>query len=205
MNTWAVLAAKEAAVASGLGAGIVPAVGAGSLDGFALGALMSGTCILMLTSPRRGRRRGLAAAASGRALAAARERHQPAMPEPAGPEPAVPDAVLPRAAGPEAVPGAVLPHAAGPEAARDVTAGYRAPITVPAPQPDENGAEAEDREEVAGGGGYRSRHRLADQGVSSRRSGTRRNSPRHAAPPASFSSRMTGRIAGRALAGGARS
>jgi hypothetical protein len=164
MHTWAVLAAKEAAIASGLGAGIVPAVGAGSLDGFALGALISGTCILMLTSPRRGRRRGLAAA-RGRALAAARE-------------------------------------PAGPEAAGDVAAGYPAPVTVPAP-PDENGAEAEDREDVAGGG-YRSRHSLADQGVSSNRSGARRNSPRHAAPPASFSSRMTGRTAVRALAGGAR-
>jgi hypothetical protein len=160
MHTWAVLAAKEAAIASGLGAGIVPAVGAGSLDGFALGALMSGTCILMLTSPRRGRRHG---------LAAAREQHHPVMAEAPG----------------------------------DVAAGHQAPVTAPAPPPDENGAEAEDREDLAGG--YRSRHSLADQGGGSKRSGTRRNPPRHAAPPASFSGRMTGRTAVRALAGGARS
>ena len=114
MFTWAVLAAKEGAIASGLGAAIVPVVGAGSLGGFAIGALMSGTCILMLTSPRRGRGRGLASA-------------------------------------------------------------------------------------------VRSRHRLPDQNESSKRTGARRSTPRHAAPSASFSARMAGRIGARALASGARS
>jgi hypothetical protein len=53
-------------------------------------------------------------------------------------------------------------------------------------------------------GGYRSRHRLSDRNVSSQRSVTRRGTPRHAAAPASFGSRMTGRIAVRALATGVR-
>src|SRR5216683_1267571 len=84
MFTWAVLAAKEGAIASGLGAAIVPVVGAGSLDGFAFGALMSGTCILMLTSPLRGRRRS-PASASGRQAMAAHGKD----PEEAGDEPQI--------------------------------------------------------------------------------------------------------------------
>jgi hypothetical protein len=151
MNTWAVLAAKEAAISSGLGAGIVPAIGASSLDGFAIGALMSGTCILMLTSPRRGRRHDLAASSEL-------------------------------------------------EAADD-----RVEIAVPSPEPDESDSATRQRRDVAEDGGYRSRHRLPDQGLGPRQPGSRRSSPRHAAPPASFSSRMTGRIAVRALVGGARS
>lgn len=63
MNTWAVLAAKQAIVASGLGASVVPVAG-GSVDGFAIGAVISGTCMFMLTSARG--RRPAAAQAGGR-------------------------------------------------------------------------------------------------------------------------------------------
>src|ERR1039458_6605955 len=56
MHMWAAWAAKEAAVATGLGGGVVPALGARSLDGFAVGALMAGACFLALTGSRRSRR-----------------------------------------------------------------------------------------------------------------------------------------------------
>lgn len=37
-------------------ASAAPAIGTGSLDGFAIGALMSGACALAITAPRRARR-----------------------------------------------------------------------------------------------------------------------------------------------------
>jgi hypothetical protein len=83
MSTWAVLAAKQAVIATGFGAGLVPAIGTGSLDGFVIGAAMTGACFTALTAPGRARRRaaamaiaetagtGLAAAASATAVAGA--------------------------------------------------------------------------------------------------------------------------------------
>jgi hypothetical protein len=188
MYTWAVLAAKEAAVASGLGAGIVPAVGAGSLDGFAIGALLSGTCILMLTSPRHGPRRGLESAAPGRDLGSASRR---------GLESAGRRRDSESAAG-----GRVLAAAHGsdtdgtddePQIARETQV------------PDDTGQAAGERQDHSAGGGYRSRHRLPDQNESPKWPGPRRSTPRHAAPSASFSARMTGRIGVRPLATGAHS
>jgi hypothetical protein len=52
--------------------GVTPLIGAGSLDGFAVGALMSGACSLAIVAPRRGRRRQIAAACHGLALAVGR-------------------------------------------------------------------------------------------------------------------------------------
>ena len=57
MSTWAVLAAKQAAIATGFGAGLVPAIGTGSLDGFVIGAAITGACFTALTAPGRARRR----------------------------------------------------------------------------------------------------------------------------------------------------
>jgi hypothetical protein len=168
MNTWAVLAAKQAAIASGLGAGIVPVFGAGSLEGFAIGALMSGTCILLLTSPRRNRRRRPAAAPGGRRLAAARGRVRAAR-------------------------------------GWDQAGAADEPQIAMQPQaPDDAGTAGGERQDRPEPDGYRSRHRLSDQDESPRRAGTRRSMPRHAAPPASFGSRMTSRVAVLALASGLR-
>jgi hypothetical protein len=50
--------------------GAAPVIGFGSLDGFAIGALVSGACALAITSPRRSRRRRVAA--SGLPVAAIR-------------------------------------------------------------------------------------------------------------------------------------
>jgi hypothetical protein len=45
--------------------GISPVIGAGSLDGFAIGAMMSGAFFLAITAPRRAQRRQAAAASAG--------------------------------------------------------------------------------------------------------------------------------------------
>jgi hypothetical protein len=189
MYTWAVLAAKEAAVPSGLGAGIVPAVGAGSLDGFAIGALVSGTCIFMLTSPRHGRRRGPDLAGRGRG------------PDSAGSRRSVASAARGRDS--ESVArGRVLAAAHG----SDTDGTDDEPqIAGEAQVPAETGQATGERQDLSGNGGYRSRHRLPDQNESPKRPGPRRSTPRHAAPSASFSARMTGRIGFRALASGVRS
>ena len=65
MSTWAVLAAKQAAIATGFGAGLVPAIGTGSLDGFVIGAAMTGACFTALTAPGRARLRAGVTAAAG--------------------------------------------------------------------------------------------------------------------------------------------
>jgi hypothetical protein len=182
MNTWAVLAAKLAAVASGVGAGgIIPVFGAGSLEGFTIGALMSGTCILVFTSPRRNRRRNPAAAAGGRRLAAAGGRDQARGLDQAG--------GLDQAARGLDQPGA----------------GDEPQIATQPQAPDDTRTTGRERQDRLEPDGYRSRHRLSDQDASPRRAGTRRSTPRHAAPPASFGGRMTSRVAVLALASGARS
>ena len=50
--------------------GMAPVIGTGSLDGFAIGALMSGACVLAITAPRRVRSRQAGVARSGGVLAA---------------------------------------------------------------------------------------------------------------------------------------
>lgn len=55
--------------------GVAPVIGAGSLDGFAVGALMSGACFLAITAPRRTRKRQVAVAGdSGTRASRRRER-----------------------------------------------------------------------------------------------------------------------------------
>ena len=50
MNGIAVMAAKEAAVVSGFGSGLLAP---SAVDGFAVGTLLSGVCLLMAIGPRR--------------------------------------------------------------------------------------------------------------------------------------------------------
>jgi hypothetical protein len=72
MSTWTALVVRKAALAWGLGTNIVPVLGARSLDGFAVGALMTAACFLAVTAPRRNRRprRRVTAAVRGRPAAA---------------------------------------------------------------------------------------------------------------------------------------
>jgi hypothetical protein len=53
MNGFAALAVKEAAVASGHGASLLPAIAPSALDGFAVGALLSAVCVLLVMVTRR--------------------------------------------------------------------------------------------------------------------------------------------------------
>ncbi len=57
MNGLAALTIKEAAVASGHGAGLLPAIAPSALDGFAVGALLSALCVLLVMVPRHFSRR----------------------------------------------------------------------------------------------------------------------------------------------------
>ncbi len=52
MNSFAALAVKEAATASGHGASLLPAIAPSALDGFAVGALLSALCVLLVMVPR---------------------------------------------------------------------------------------------------------------------------------------------------------
>src|ERR1039457_4137750 len=71
MSIWAVLAAKQAAIATGFGAGLVPAIGTGSLDGFVIGAAMTGACFTALTAPGRAKRRAATAGMAATAVTGA--------------------------------------------------------------------------------------------------------------------------------------
>jgi hypothetical protein len=164
MSTWAVLAAKEAAVATGLGAGLVPAIGAGSVDGFVVGALMSGAAFIMIGGPARARRR--ASLADGAAMLQAANRT-----------------------------GYML--AAGSfSTGRDdaLAAAERLPDQEAMLEPGEEYFMPEPTEDS----GYRSRHRVGDGSLPPPRPESRHGVPRHAAPPASFGSRMSALFAGRA-------
>jgi hypothetical protein len=53
MNTLGLWAMNKAALASGLAIGVSPAVRVNLLDGFAIGTLICGACLLLATSSRR--------------------------------------------------------------------------------------------------------------------------------------------------------
>jgi hypothetical protein len=129
--------------------GISPVIGAGSLDGFAIGAMMSGTFFLAITAPRRAQRRQLAAARAGGALAtgprAWLREHLTA---------ATRAATSPDAATVSELPCPVVPaqDASGPDD-EQVTQPDGPVVGDDAPKTIRDGKAA---------GGYRSRHRLGD-------------------------------------------
>jgi len=63
MNGLAALAAKEAALASGVS--LLPGIAPSAVDGFAVGTLLSGLCFLMVMAPKHGLRRGRMSAREG--------------------------------------------------------------------------------------------------------------------------------------------
>lgn len=202
MSTWVVLAAKQAAIATGFGTGLVPAIGTGSLDGFVVGAAMTGACFTALTAPGRARRRAGGTAAAGLPVTAA---GLTAAISAAGVTVASADgardadraraALLRRyfAAAEQFEPGWEQPSPAAEQAAGQDQGDSR---------PEGNGG---DWAQDGPGGGYQSRHRLGDGSAIRRpRQEGRRTAPKHAAPPSSFASRMTGIFAGRAVLSAAR-
>jgi hypothetical protein len=193
MNTWAVLAAKDAVLASGLGAGAAPLAGIGSIDSFAIGVALSGTCMLILTTPRR-RRHQAAVAEAGRVLPRRRRSalatrtladatREVFVPAPLAPDDSAPPDV-PVAPGVPAAP--VAPDA---QAAPDE------------PWYDEAGSARPERREAAGRD-YQSKHRLAGPAPAETKP-EGRSKPRHAAPAASVSVRLTRLLAVRPIASGA--
>lgn len=179
MNTWAVLAAKEAVIASGLSAGAVPGA---TIDGFAIGAVLSGACMLMTTSPRRGRRRMLAAAAGGGIRPGTRRRN--ALAQTLG----------------DASREIVMPPPGTDESGSDHESGSAAPERQDSAGPERRESAGPERRESAGRD-YQSRHRLSDHGPGDKQQESR-SKPRHAAPAASFSSRMTRHFVVRTVASG---
>ncbi|MGD0373733.1 MAG: hypothetical protein ABSB01_03995 [Streptosporangiaceae bacterium] len=185
MSALAALAAKPAALATGFGASLVPAIGTGSLDGFVVGALMSGACVTMITAPGRARRRAARVADDAIRPSADLSRY------------------FDGAVGPSADPGRYFLAAEKfePERGRQVPPADRGPDQA---QGDscQDGQAPDWAQDGQGAGGYQSRHRLGDgNAIRQPRLEPRRSAPRHAAPPAGFVSRMNGLFAGRALIG----
>jgi hypothetical protein len=181
----ALIAVLEAAVATGLGIGLVPAVNAGALDGFAAGLLVSGTIFLLLMGQWHGMRRIEPVASAARRIAVPRlpGRLRGDYPR-RGRQEKVADAH-----GGEA--GECLPPA-------DLPTGSLPAGGLPSGEPTDERA-AGGSGETRRPGGYRSRHRLSGpEGSPSLPDG--RRAPRHAAPSSVKVRRRGGFIQVKALA-----
>ncbi len=176
MNGIAALAAKEAAVASGLGASLLPGVASSAVDGFAVGTLLSGMCFLLVIGPRRQRRQ---------ARLDARSEGWPTD-----------HASLVHAQYP-AAPGQVSAASPYENPYGDESAETLLPTGLPASPGQRNEPAAEPKD--SGYPDYRSRHRLPGP-EGDRRQEQRRAAGRHAAPSVRFSSRMASRLPFHALA-----
>jgi hypothetical protein len=198
MSTWAVLAAKQIVIATGFGAGLVPVIGTGSLDGFVIGAAMSGACF---TALRRARRRATAATAATVATAVA-----------GGTAPAAPAAGGTAATAPG---GAVAPDAADARRAAlmrryflaaerfESERGRQASADQGTDQGQEDsrqgGYVSRWSQDSQGAGSYARPHQLGEgNAIRQPRQETRRT-PKHAAPPASFARKIAGIFANRGV------
>jgi hypothetical protein len=218
MIIWAVLAAKQAAIATGFGAGLVPAIGTGSLDGFVIGAAMTGACFTALTAPGRAKRRaataGMAATAvtgAGSATVTAASAASAASAGGAGGAAGAADAETARATLLRRY--FLAAEQFEPNWERQVPAAERAPgqDQGDSRQDGRAGDWAQDgragdwAQDGQGVNGYQSRHRLGEGSAIRRpRQEARRSAPKHAAPPSSFASRMSGMFASRAVLSAAR-
>ncbi len=61
MSAWTAIAAKDAAVITSLGNGILHGISPGALDGFAVGTMLTGLCFLVIVAQRSLRRSRLSA------------------------------------------------------------------------------------------------------------------------------------------------
>ena len=206
MNGFAALAAKEAAAVSGFGTGLLPP---SAVDGFAVGTLLSGVCVLMVIGPRRRLRRARRrpdaqssrdGARKGAPAAARPDDSLATISDPPAGESAetvVPSAraVLSARTAPSAMPvtTAWTGHSAGtvPSPKLFVSA-WTVPVamSVPAAPSGRDGAGPGHD----GKNGYRSKHRMPEPAASDRRPESRRSAPRHAAPAHWVSSRLASRL-----------
>jgi hypothetical protein len=220
MSAWVAIAAKEAATTTSLGSGILHGVSAGALDGFAVGAMLTGLCFLMVVAPRSLGRLRLAASLSlwpsflRRAPAQRDYYAEPADTYDTPEDPyAAPEETYSLSAesemifssAPVADEADVASEAAdfeliedfGGHAGADPYAIETAAALVLDPEPvlDLNEAPVEDQSRPESGRGYRSKHRMTDQESGERRAENRRSAPRHAAPSTRFGSRMSSKLA----------
>jgi hypothetical protein len=175
VSGFAVLAAKDVAVASGLGTSVLPTIAPSVIDGFAAGTLLSALCVLLVMAPRRGFRRRRARARSGARTTSPRN---PMTPELSG------DA------------------AAASRRARFAAVAISDPL---ADESAEVVISLADRYEWAqlpgrANSGYATRHELPGSDVPQRRPEVRRGSGRHAAPSAGVGSRVASKLVPHALA-----
>jgi hypothetical protein len=196
MSTLALVVAKGTpALGSGLSAGLVPAIGAHTLEGFAVGMLLSGVLLLALTTQRHGPLRGLKTTRLPRPTVGMRLPRRALGTYPAPPAQvklahahsgtgddffARPESVLNSGLGDE--PEAADEPEAGKARRTRRSAGYRSKHRLTSP---------EDGRDAAGGKG---------SGDASPWPENRRRAPRHAAPPTALASRMTGVMQVKALA-----
>jgi hypothetical protein len=220
MSIWAVLAAKQAVIATGFGAGLVPGIGTSSVDGFVIGAAMTGACFTALTAPGRARRRAATMATAETAGAGVGVIGLAGLASPADTIDPVAcvgldspvrlarpgDVASPaRVGGAEAARAALLRRYFA--AAEQFEPNWSRPVEAAEDAPDrdqgdsrQDGYAGDWAEDGGGVSGYRSRHRLGEGSPIRRpRQEGRRSAPKHAAPPSSFASRMSGMFAGRAV------
>ena len=167
MNGIAALAAKEAAVVSGVGAGLLTP---SAVDGFAVGTLLSAICVLIVLGPRRRMRRQRSASrrvAPPTAACTAARSGQSAI--------ALSDLLADELAETVVLSAMPLPATAA--------------VSSQSPGRDEAGT-ADDGKTS----GQRSRHRMSEPATGYRRRESPRSAPRHAAPSHGISTRMVGRI-----------
>jgi hypothetical protein len=189
MNILGLWAANKAALAAGLAINTSSAVRVSPLDGFAIGSLLCGACILVASSPRRPWRSLLSRPERTAMVAGA---HRSGRREPRAGRPRAEERqVAPRAEVRWAAPQAEVWQVAARAEVRQAAA--RAEVWQVAPRAEvwQVAARAEVR-------------RVAPRAVARRvvrQADTHRAAPRHAAPPAGLAGRMTGLLPSRAMAG----
>jgi len=173
VSGFAVLAAKEVAVASGLGTSVLPTIAPSVIDGFAAGTLLSALCVLLVMAPRRGLRRRRARARSGIRASMPRK------------------AVTPDLSGNSAAGRARL--AAG--AISDPLADESAEVVISL-------ADTHEWAQLSGraSSGNPTRHELPGSDMPQRRPEAKRGSGRHAAPPVGVGTRVASKLVPHALA-----
>jgi hypothetical protein len=177
MSMLAFMAAKGTAAVS---TALAPVIGANTLDGFAVGMLLSGGVFLLIVTNRHGLRRALRLAVGPRLAMAS---FAPAVPVT---DDAVRDELLlPPGTGLDPEPKLVPEPKLDPESKLDP-----APELVPAP----GSAAAPDQSSRSVG--YQSKHRIAGPEESRAWPESRRRAPRHAAPPSALAGALS-RVAGR--------
>jgi hypothetical protein len=191
MTGFAALAIKQAAAASGLGTGLLPAIAPSALDGFAVGTLLSGLCFLLVMAPRRAARRSKL---SGRDGMWTNAPHNPMTPDlSAYAATRGYAAKAPYVTTSSFVPAlAYAPAPALPAAVSDPFADESAEMVVTL-LGHEQWARMPDLSNSA-------KHRHAGPDAAEPRPESRRNSGRHAAPPVGMSSRMASKFAFHPLA-----